>query len=36
VLVVPSLADGAGKAPYGLLRDAVIAERLHDAVMGGG
>ena len=34
VFVVPSLADLTGATPYALLRDAVVAERLHDALMG--
>ena len=34
VFVVPSLADGAGTQPYGLLRDATIAARLQAAFMG--
>lgn len=34
VFVVPSLADNATAAPYALLRDAAVAERLRDAVMG--
>ncbi len=34
VFVVPSLADGAGTQPYGLLRDATIAARLAGGVHG--
>jgi YDG domain-containing protein/Big-like domain-containing protein/MBG domain-containing protein len=34
VLVVPSLADGAGATPYALLRDPTIAARLKAAFMG--
>ncbi|MGH7511757.1 MAG: YDG domain-containing protein [Gemmatimonadales bacterium] len=34
VLVVPSLADGAGVQPYALLRNATIAGRLKAAFMG--
>jgi uncharacterized repeat protein (TIGR01451 family) len=34
VLVVPSLADGAGVEPYGLLRDPAIAARLSAAFTG--
>src|SRR5688572_1041453 len=34
VFLVPSLADVAAAQPYALLRDAVVAERLNDALMG--
>src|SRR6476469_5428688 len=34
VLVVPSLADGAGVQPYSLLRDGTIAARIKAAFMG--
>src|SRR5262249_5845675 len=34
VFVVPSLADGAGTQPCGLLRDATITARLQAAFMG--
>src|SRR4051812_32474691 len=34
VFVVPSLADGTNAKPYAQLRDAVVAERLRDAIMG--
>ena len=32
--LVPSLADGPDDQPYGLLRNATIAARVHDAFMG--
>ncbi|HEX3235655.1 MAG TPA: YDG domain-containing protein [Gemmatimonadales bacterium] len=34
VLLVPSLADGAGTTPYALLRDPTIAARIKQAFMG--
>lgn len=34
VFVVPSLADNGDVNPYALLRDPVVAERLHDAILG--
>ncbi len=34
VVIVPSLADNEATKPYALLRDPVVAERLHDALMG--
>src|SRR5437867_4642340 len=35
VFVVPSLADDSTSQPYGLLRDSIVVEHLHAALIGG-